>query len=188
MRSFLTLCLCAVTACATAHATRAKSGPVPAPSAMLFRTGLADVAFEAGAGWMLLPGKDQDALMVLVRADRPDVAMAAMIQEAPPGSTVEEVTTERAMTMVMAQTFFHAADLAPPTYLSEEESTFELRGADDAKHPMVMECRVKLASGHGEAYWVILIATGPAADAPMLSTLLERASKTLRVEPSDPQK
>lgn len=141
------------------------------------------VAFDASR-WHVEPGNTQADQIVLHDSDHAGLGLAVWIDDADPGATIEAASGQFGMMLMSAPLLFRIEEVSDPKIVSDEESIFVMRGTDWKRGmKMVALCRVKIASGHGAAYWVKLLAFGPEERLSSLNLGLYRVLQSLRIEP-----
>lgn len=141
------------------------------------------VVFDA-SGWHAEPGNTQADQVVLHDGEHTGFGMAVWIDDADPGETIEGANGQFGMMLMSAPLLFKIEEVSDPKIISDEESIFLIRGTDWKRGTkMIALCRVKIASGHGAAYWVKVLAFGPEERLSKLNLGVYRVLQSLRVEP-----
>ncbi len=169
---------------ACAAPTRARERATTGPQFVRLGTEDPHVVFDA-AGWhqevdVTLPNQ-----AILHHADHDNVGLAVWIVEANPGETVEATNARFAMMLLSAPVLFEVIEVTPPELLSDEEAGFVIRGNDRQKGTkMVALCKVRIVSGHGVAYWAMMIVYGPEARISLMQLEMHRTADSLKIEAS----
>ncbi len=140
------------------------------------------VVFDA-AGWHQEVDVTMPDQAILHHADHDGLGLAIWINEADPGSTVEATNERFAMMLLTAPILFKVVEVTPPERLSDEEAGFVIRGDEWRKGTkMVALCKVKIVSGHGVAYWAMMIVYGPEERISAMQVEMYRLAQSLQIE------
>lgn len=144
------------------------------------------VVFDLPKGWHASPQEGNPSLLVMTRGRFE--AASVMLEEAAPGDEVEAVTLKWVQLSVSMLNFFAVKDLDPPTYPSDEEGAFVIRGVDDERRPMSLLLRVKLVPARSHDFWAVIMVTGPSGNLLELDTTAKGLAQSLRAEPASSRK
>lgn len=177
MRSLVCIFVLALTACAAAPKRAAET---PGPT-FLLGAEPPYVALDA-PGWHRSPGTEKDQMFLHWHDHKDTRVLAVWIKPADPGSTVEGAMTKFAAMIMAVPVLFSQVEATPVQTLSDEEATFGFRGVDSKTGTrMAALCRVKLVSGHGTAYWAMILTFAPETMAPRMLFDADMAAKNLRI-------
>ncbi|HTK60412.1 MAG TPA: hypothetical protein VL283_04410 [Candidatus Baltobacteraceae bacterium] len=185
MKMFALMCALAVAACASMPKPAAKAER-PVMRVIVSEHGDRRITFTVDGAWAPLPAdKGASDTIVLQNLDQGSSAIAVTIAPADPGSTVEEQVVRMAMMLLSGPMLYAVTDVAKPTYLSDEDGSFTFTGEDKGV-PMATKCRVKLASGAGESYWVSIFSVSPMAAHEAAFKEVDRIAESIKVHPATP--
>ena len=182
MRAFPLVVLFTLVACG---ASSERPGKPEAPPPLTVRLGPEAplVAFDA-PGWRVLPGKIPPDQVILVHPSRKERGVAVWVKYAKPGSNVKAALSQfGTMILAVPVLFSQPEQVGLAEIVSDEEATFAFRGVDSrTKKDMFAFCRVMIVSGHGTAYWAMILTYGAEADAPVLIIEAGRLAQSFRIE------
>ncbi|WKZ29531.1 MAG: hypothetical protein QY323_02270 [Patescibacteria group bacterium] len=141
------------------------------------------VVFDA-PGWRVLPDAISPDQVILVDPSRKERGVAVWVKYAKPGSTVKAALSEFGMMILAVPVLFSQPEqVGDAEIVSEEAASFAFRGVDSrTKKDMIAFCQVRIVSGHGTAYWAMILVYGAEIDGPTLIIEARRLAQTFRIE------
>jgi len=184
MRHLVTVLIAVFVGCAAPKRTAAPEASGPT---FLLGAEAPYVALDA-PGWHRTPGEGTDLLLLHWHDHKGDRGVAVWIKDADPGSTVEAAMTRFAAMLLAMPVLFSGVEASPVETRSDEEALFSFRGVDSkTKTRMLALCRVKLVSGHGTAYWAMILTYGSETLGPKMTFEADALARTLRIlKPTTP--